>query len=434
MYIKNNKIKLATNINEIPANDIKIADHVMIIEDFKTKSSWFNNIEQVEGIMSMGLLEISHENVYTFECVGTYSDYNTEEEYMEDCDDYKVIIKSKGMEIEKSYRTYFKTNKDKLMLLSDGDMHTYEISLRENELMKQIHERIFDINDKVSNFQKVFLEKNENRYVVIHYFKLRIDDDKYIVFTIKHKFNFKKRSWSVNKNVNLFLRQSDVVYRFDVDFNEVFENFKENYNNVSFKVLEDMLKISEYEIQDYISEEKEKREKDLFELFFYFHDESAGLYYKICKLFEPIFIDKDRNLKIYANLLKDCNIYCGNNITINDKRITGLINEDEKLRNQIRVANAIAGFFYNNEQCGVNPKDGLLYENGKVDLETMESKKYYKDEEMVDYSYKSYDEFSRYNIKIEDHYVQVSRHNESDQEKIKEYKDRRLVMDLLSAD
>ncbi|MNO29233.1 hypothetical protein D3C76_191440 [compost metagenome] len=446
MYIKNNKIKLANNIDEIPANDIEIADQIMIIENIFKPNTWrYNDPEEIEGVVSMALVSITHENIYCFECVQMYSDYKIEDKYG-DNDEYEEIMVSKGMEVKKFTRTYFKTNKNKLMILVDDenwDMPLFsdeiDVDSINSNLLRQIHENIFSEKDN-KIYQKAFLKQDENKYNVMHYFKLKINEDKYIVFTIKNIFDFKKRYWSISKNIRLFERENRTVYTLEVDYDKTVTNFKENYSNVNFENLDRMNQVSEYEIKDYLNEDKteQKRESELFELYYYFHEKDNDyptLYHKICKLFDPIFINTDMNLKIYPDELKYGRIYCGNMIVKDNKKLNipyANDKEDESLSNQIRIANAISNFYYNNDENGINPKDGLVYSNGIINYEAMNINKYHKDADMVFYNYDSYNFTSRYNINIDGYYIQANNNNEKDKEAIQDYQDRLKIMNTLS--
>lgn len=426
MYLKHGDITVVSDLNDIDTNGLKIGDHIVFLEKFSTfdgSSTRVNNLVVMDKKSNIILFDTnsSSSNVYR-------EDDDSTTAYLEYERDSRQLYLKIGDELHslgKDSSSYENIQFDTINFNSnlDGD----EIN---STIYKQIFE--FDYKDIVAG--KFKLEYTSNN--LIHYTAVKINNTDYLVLTTD--FAYRKKENKLYNYQNVYICTKDKkIYELNGYYNDIIKILKSSELISGFYLdeLYDRNAAFDYDIKQYLKE-MQQGETRLFDNLWLKVSELMS-YTDVMRLFKPIYENSKINLKVYDYSAK--NDYGYNSICFLGDFSNGHIlsnseiANNKEISNSRRIAHQIKSFnkyqtytdkdtqFYTSQ---VNPKDGMLYSNGKLNYDLMKDRQVYIDEEGVIYLLGNYKEMRSVFLKIDGYYVPINQKDPDDLKKLEEMHER----------
>ncbi|AEO93645.1 gp386 [Bacillus phage G] len=400
MYIKQGNIKISDNLNKIPIEDLKVGDQVLILKKEKRKIDYG---EREKDIVENKVLLKNEDHLYYFETVDTYVDGDSGVE-----SDVELQIDRISQDV------YLELNNCLNYL---GEIQRYSNITKEiieNEFEKEI-------------FRLIFREKSHTSPIVLdnkkleqcHFLPFKISNNSYLIFTFTHMIDIESKEWKVYERVSIF--NSDMTRYSLSNFKEgnIMTMLKESglFSISSFEKLKKMKSVARYDIIIYLDNIRSGNLKNIESILSEIQGYSNS---RLEKLFDPIFIDEEKNLYFYPASLKDRRIF---DLKVVAKKGEGenskllierCYREDSTFKIKNRIAESILAFGFGKKRNGINPHNGYHYREGEI-IENSDMVKLYEDQDGVIYKTKGplFDRGEVY-IKLDGYYVQAN--NKIDQE------------------
>lgn len=427
MYIKNNTIMITDNFSEVKAENIEVGDHIVLMEKVSDTDFLFRaRTDDADCLTSMILKDVIFNKIYTFSCSSTFADNYNDYDY-----DGNVRKKCSGLCRSSFERTYLLNGEGEFVYLFQDEIIRINTISEGNTAKQKIYESLFlnkhdDININRFNVKQI---NDDNK--ITQYVPIELDKDNYLVFSIEHTMNYDKNYWYVYKEASILNKNKEYA-TIPMEYEEFSTIMKKSefFYDFYYEPLEHMDRIAEYDLQDYLGDDKSERENKLYEIASSLRLFQSNDIINFRKMFEPMYERKEIELKIYSHTVKE-HYKIASIVTVNDEvvNVDEIEDEDFKnyIKNEVRIASEI-NMFVRNNYTGINPVDGLLYKDGQADFKKMKEPAYHKDEEIVFFEHRHFINDSSYYVNVNGYYVLSQKNNAIDQEKIQEYLDRKAVM------
>lgn len=430
MYIKQDNVKIAQCLQDIPVNEMEVADQIILLND-SNNSYWVS-----DNLVTTYMLADTHSGLYYFE--KSINSVKSGES-----DEYERITASLDNEINSSL--YLKV-KDELHLLGNGkkydEMPFYDFSVKDDddfsdegdERLRIIHDYIFKANFNIPITFK--LETASHSYCQFLNFKL--DDENQIVFVFNYTIDintrtFSRHSWIELHNKNFIVHDlSGYSYK---NIKKALIDSKLFYDS-QFEFLSELEYIVNFDMVDYLREKSEGKNDGLYKLAHQFSSHFS--LFELQQLFEPIWKSEELQFYIYPRKLdgKEIGIYYwGNNENGSHEKQIDIdeVRERPELYDEWRIAKEVLYFGFGSDQGGVSPYDGKRYSKGQIDMKSGFIKTY-EDTESIIYmyergGYKKSNEKLIY-FKIRNHFVAANK--ETDKQRLQDLEDRMQVLNELT--
>lgn len=438
MYLKQDNIIVANKIEDIPIDDIKVGNQIMIFNK-KKRENWYELEEENNSYSAVENNVVSKvkDNLYLFNSSTSFSDPYQDDENENVAE---LVIENN------IYNLYLRI--DNALHFIDSNERFYDLSANQvifnkedieydgDETSFKIYESIFK-EQKELKLVSFKLETNENKYCQIVSFRLTAET--FIVFEIAYQHNIKYKQFNAYRTVGIYTKDGKYYDLGGSNFDNIKLLLQKSklFPSFVFETLNNIELTAEYNVKHYLDDIK-KGNRKRYEEFVY-----SSLFipsWEMRSLFKPIWINEELDLYFYLSSFNSFSskliCYKGNieeNSEAEEIDLEELL-KDSEFRDDFRIAKEIKRFYYDSNENGVSPHDGLYYKNGEIYKSTTDNYKVYEDFNALIYLTKShYVEWNKVvYLKIKNHWVMFDSNLETDNSTLNEAYERIKVVHELS--